>query len=109
MRECLHRRNVILLLSKIAKVLLCKVSTEQHLFTTEYSRIVYSLSIEQDRRNIQERNEAMTELFRDIQDLNSIVKEMAIQVDGQQDQIGNHSSCTISAFHALIASLVVNH
>ena len=51
-----------------------------------------SLSLEHDRRDIQERNEAMTALFRDIQDLNSMAKEMAIQVDTQQDQISKHNS-----------------
>ena len=34
----------------------------------------------------------MTALFRDIQDLNSMAKEMAIQVDTQQDQIGKCNS-----------------
>ena len=34
----------------------------------------------------------MTALFRDIQDLNSMAKEMAIQVDTQQDQISKHNS-----------------
>ena len=70
-------------------ILCVTLSAKQCLLISVCSHAVCSLSLEHDRRLVEERNEAMGLLFRDIQDLNSIARDMAVHVDEQQDTIGN--------------------
>ena len=44
--------------------------------------------MEAERRDLKERNQAFQELFQDINDLNSLMKQIAVEVHDQQEGIG---------------------
>ena len=51
-----------------------------------------SLQLEAERREIKERNLAFEALMHDVSDLNSLMKQMAVEVDTQQEGIGQYAA-----------------
>ena len=63
------------------------LSAKQRLLISVCSCAVCSLSLEQDRRLVEQRNEALNHLFHDIQDLNHLARDLAEVVYDREDRI----------------------